>query len=230
MVARVAAGAGAARIQHRRALRLSLRGASGRQGLHGPASRLTYLEHAAGLAALIEARPPLLNHLELASGASPSLAAFCAAFPRLQHLVIDGLGPVEPTEVLLQCSACLSCATSASTLRSKAQSRRSREDPTSPASRNSTWFGYSTEERLKELVARGTALRGLKLIVRQGELSEAFEKRLPASVKGLALAEVELFTPEETGVHDMSPEEARSWREREEQRERQGEYNRDDWN
>ncbi len=49
-------------------------------------------------------------------------------------------------------------------------------------------------------------------------------------MKGLALAEVEIFTTEETGVHDMSPEEARSWREREAQRERQGEYNRDDWN
>jgi uncharacterized protein (TIGR02996 family) len=55
------------------------------------------------LEALIAARPPLLSRLELVSGTAHNLAAFQAAFPKLEHFVVEGVGSaVRDPEVLLR--------------------------------------------------------------------------------------------------------------------------------
>jgi hypothetical protein len=90
-------------------------------------------------------------------------------------------------------------------------------------------FDWSTNERVAPLLARRDAIRGLKLVIHGGELSEDVVKQLRKAVKGLAL-NVEVYGQEEAGVHEMDEDEARSWREREERLEKQSDYNHDDWN
>jgi hypothetical protein len=91
-------------------------------------------------------------------------------------------------------------------------------------------FGFTSTARVEPLLARRESLRGLKLGIFQGELRDVEEKQLRASVKGLALGEVEIYGNDEAGIHQMDPDEARSWREREERLANQSDYNRDDWN
>lgn len=89
---------------------------------------------------------------------------------------------------------------------------------------------FISNERIEPLLARKDAIRSLKLVIHQGELSLGLVKQLRKAVKGLALGNVEVFSEEEAGVHTMDPDEARSFREREERLSSVGDDNRDDWN
>ena len=93
-----------------------------------------------------------------------------------------------------------------------------------------TLFDYSTDERLAPLLKRSEVLRGLKLVIHDGEISKGMEKRLRKAVKGLALGTVTVYENEEAGMHEMDEDEARSWRERQDKLEKQSDYNHDDWN
>lgn len=93
-----------------------------------------------------------------------------------------------------------------------------------------TLFDFCTDVRLAPLLQRKEALRGLKLVIHDGEISQETERNLRKAVKGLALGAVTVYARDEAGVHEMDDDEARNWRERQEKLERQSDYNHDDWN
>lgn len=93
-----------------------------------------------------------------------------------------------------------------------------------------TLFDFCTDDRLAPLLKRKDALRGLELVIHDGEISQDTEKQLRKAVKALALGAVTVYAPEEAGMHEMDEDEARNWRERQERLEKQSDYNHDDWN
>jgi uncharacterized protein (TIGR02996 family) len=93
-----------------------------------------------------------------------------------------------------------------------------------------TLFDFCTDARLAPLLQRKEALRGLKLVIHDGEISQETERNLRKAVKGLALGAVTVYAQDEAGVHEMDDDEARNWRERQEKLEKQSDYNHDDWN